>query len=308
MTHLLDHTKTIIGVDLGGTKVRSCRIAEGCVIKDDIAPVPSKEKEAVVIEALIKSIQRVWSADCAAIGIGVPSVVDVEKGIVYDVQNIPSWKEVHLKDILESEFGVPVHMNNDANCFALGVHVFGKGRGSTNMLGLIIGTGLAAGIIINNQIYNGYNCGSGEFGMIPYKDQYVEYYASGQFFPNCHNTSGQEEAVKARKGDRLAQNKYQEYGTHLGHAINIILYALDPELIVLGGSVSKSYDLFEKSLWTQIRKIAYHKMAERLTIKVEENPDVAVLGAAALCLSHHQNNTKENFVSTHSIDHKIKNG
>ena len=66
--------------------------------------------------------------EVAGIGVGVPSLVDVDRGIVYAVQNIPSWKEVHLKNALEDVFHVPVHVNNDANCFAVGECHFGKGR------------------------------------------------------------------------------------------------------------------------------------------------------------------------------------
>ena len=75
------------------------------------------------------------------IGIGVPSVVDIEKGIVYDVQNIPSWKEVHLKSIMEERYCAATFVNNDANCFALGEKYFGKGLGHKSVIGLILGTG-----------------------------------------------------------------------------------------------------------------------------------------------------------------------
>src|SRR6202000_2139089 len=101
--------------------------------------------------------------DISAIGIGVPSVVDVEEGIVYDVQYIPSWKEVPLKKFLEARYKKPVFVNNDANCFAVGEYHFGKGKGVSCMVGLTIGTGLGGGIIINNKLFAGYNCGAGEF-------------------------------------------------------------------------------------------------------------------------------------------------
>ena len=76
-----------------------------------------------------------------AIGIGVPSVVDREKGIVYNVVNIPHWEEVHLKEILEARFSVPVYVDNDANCFALGERIFGDGKTVDNFVGLTVGYG-----------------------------------------------------------------------------------------------------------------------------------------------------------------------
>jgi hypothetical protein len=69
-------------------------------------------------------------------------------------------------------------------------NTFGKGTAYANMIGLIVGTGMAAGIIINDKLYNGRNCGAGEFGMIPYLDHFIEYYAAGQFFQNVHQTDG----------------------------------------------------------------------------------------------------------------------
>ena len=249
--------------------------------------MPSKGTQSEVIDALCHTIDQVLDDSIKGIGLGVPSVVDIEEGIVYDVQNIPSWKEVHLKSILQEKYKLPVFLNNDANCFALGEKYFGEGRGFKNMMGLIIGTGLAAGIIINDKIYNGYNCGAGEFGMIPYLDEHFEYYASGQFFENVHGTSGLKAFQRAQLGESKAIEMYHEYGKHLGSAVNAILYSIDPEVIILGGSVSQSYELFKDSMWEQIGKLVYRSISERITIKVSTRPDIAVLGAAALYFDAH---------------------
>ena len=85
------------------------------------------------------------------IGIGVPSIVDPEKGIVYNVANISSWKEIHLKEILENEFKVAVAINNDSNCFTLGESLYGEGKSYTNMVGVTIGTGIGAGVVIGRR-------------------------------------------------------------------------------------------------------------------------------------------------------------
>ncbi|MDE5000888.1 ROK family protein, partial [Francisella tularensis] len=71
---------------------------------------------------------------------------DREKGLVYDVQNIKSWQDLHLKEILEAEFKVPVFIDNDANCFALGQRLYGKGKHYDNCVGLTIGTGSGGGL------------------------------------------------------------------------------------------------------------------------------------------------------------------
>jgi glucokinase len=217
-----------------------------------------------------------------AIGIGVPGLVDAAQAIVYDVVNIPAWKEVTLKKLLEERYQIPVLVNNDANCFAIGEFYFGKGKDQDSMIGLTIGTGLGSGIIINKKLYAGRNGGAGEFGMINYLDKYYEYYASGQFFQNIYQTDGEIVFKKAQSGDAAALKMYEEFGMHLGNAINTILYAFDTDLIVLGGSVKQSLPYFSKTMWQQIKTFAYGKAIESLRIEVSELTNSGILGAAAL--------------------------
>lgn len=274
--------KTLIGVDLGGTKVEATQLNGPNQLKSERKLIQAQGRAEVVLQDLIDVIQSVWSPEVSAIGVGVPSVVDVEQGIVYDVQNIPSWKEVPLQAILEAQFEVPVRINNDANCFALGEKHYGEGRDTDDMIGLIIGTGMAGGIIINGRLYNGRNCGAGEFGMIPYLDHHLEYYASGQYFQHIHGTDGATVAARAEQGDATAQALFRDYGYHLGNALIAILYAFDPGLIVLGGSVSKSYSWFKRSLHERLQTFAFPKTIENLQIRVSRHPNIAVLGAAML--------------------------
>ncbi|MGB5894297.1 MAG: ROK family protein, partial [Ignavibacteriaceae bacterium] len=206
--------KTIIGVDMGGTNIGLGRVEKDQFDKCksfDISAQGTKEK---ILEEIINAIYSVFDEHVAGIGIGVPSLVDVNKGIVYDVQNIPSWDEIHLKDILEEQFGIPVYVNNDANCFTIGEKYFGKGKRFSNIVGLTLGTGLGAGIIINNRLYSGTNCGAGEFGSIPYKDQILEYYCSGQFFRKVFNIEGSVVFEKAKLGDKKALKIFEEFGFH----------------------------------------------------------------------------------------------
>ena len=147
---------------------------------------------------VIEFIRPLVSADIKGIGIGVPSVVDVEKGIVYNVTNIPSWHRVPLKDILEDEFEIPVSVNNDVNCFALGEYKFGLAKGMKHVVGVSAGTGLGAGIIVNDHLFNGNNCGAGEIGLLPYLDHNIEYYASGNLFRAVFHTTAEAAASRRR--------------------------------------------------------------------------------------------------------------
>jgi glucokinase len=242
-------TRTIIGVDLGGTNARAGLVRDqqiGEVSTVQINPHGSVEE---VVDQLCGLIDRTKPRDVDGIGIGVPSVVDLQKGIVYDVQNIPSWKEVPVKSILEERYSIPVLVNNDANCFALGEKHFGRGVGYQSVIGLIVGTGFAGGIIVDGKLYPGMTCGAGEFGMIPYLDSIYEPYCAGQFFTRHVGQTGAEVFQKA---------------------------------VILGGSVRKAFRFFKDSMWESIGSFAFSPSIRSLKIEVSELEHAALLGAAAL--------------------------
>jgi glucokinase len=274
----------IVGVDLGGTNVRAAAVRGGKIVARAVRRISGKAAEEVVLGEIFETIDEVIGGEVSGIGIGVPSVVDVERGIVYAVENIPAWREVPLKDKLESRYGCPACVNNDANAFALGELHFGKGRGYRNMVGLTIGTGLGAGIIIGGRLYSGPNCGAGEIGSIPYRDATVERYAAGQFFQHEAGAGGDVVFERALRGDAEALRLFHAFGLELGHAILTILYAYDPELIVLGGSISRAYRFFEAGMRERLKSFAYQHVLETLVIAPSETEDAATLGAAALCI------------------------
>ncbi len=272
----------IIGIDLGATNIRGAIVQENDLSQVASQRIRSNGSEEDVLNDVFALTDELMHDDITAIGIGVPSVVDVQEGIVYDVQYIPSWKEVHLKKIMEHRYHVPVFVNNDANCFALGEYYFGKGKGYDSMIGLTVGTGVGAGIIIHKKLYAGPNCGAGEFGMVDYLDKVYEYYCSGSFFDNVYKLSGEFVYTQARQEDVQALKLYEELGTHLGNCIKMIMYTYDPQIIILGGSVRHAYNYFEEAMWKRIKTFAFSKSAERLSIEVSSLQNSGILGAAAL--------------------------
>ena len=273
----------VAGIDLGGTHVRG-----GIVQQERLSDIHSRRingsgSVTEVLDDLFGLTEEILRPGVEAIGIGVPSVVDIQKGIVYDVQNIPSWKEVPLKQLMEQRYHLPVIVNNDANCFALGEWYFGQGKHRDAMIGLTIGTGLGAGIIIDRKLYAGVNCGAGEFGMVEYLDKFYEYYASGQFFQNVYGIDGEQVFTQAAAGDATALKMYETMGTHLGNAVKMMLYTYDMDLIILGGSVRRAYPYFAKTMWERIHTLVFPRTAERLEIKISELENSGILGAAALC-------------------------
>ena len=276
--------QAIVGVDLGGTQVRVGKVRGEGLQRHHAARISGQESAQVVLDEVCAAIDAVFDGDVRGIGCGVPSVVDLERGVVYTVENIPSWREVPLKAVLESRYRVPAYVNNDANAFAVGELHFGRGRGRRNMVGMTLGTGLGAGVVVDGRLYSGSNCGAGELGAIPYREQTIEYYCSGAFFQRRAGVAGDLLFERATQGDAEAKRLYDEFGFELGHAVMVALYAFDPELIVLGGSISRAYDLFAPGMRRRLREFAYPHALERLEIAHSEIENAAILGAAALYL------------------------
>ncbi|GAB4017865.1 ROK family protein [Spirosoma koreense] len=271
-----------IGVDLGGTNVRVGLVENDVVLHQISRALQQKESLSATLSQLIDLIRPLTASTVSGIGIGVPSVVDIERGVVYNVANIPSWEEVALRGILENEFNLPVFINNDVNCFALGEHRFGMAQGYRSAVGMAIGTGLGSGVIIDGQLYVGSNCGAGEIGLLPYLDKNIESYASTHFFEAIHGTTALETHEAARLGDRHALALWTEFGRHFGNAIKAVLYTYDPEVIVLGGSIAKAYPFFETAMFASMADFAYPVTLRRLQIFQSRNENIALLGAAAL--------------------------
>lgn len=269
-----------IGADLGGTNIRAALIDGQKIIKKVKLACPAKGACEEVLETVASLIDEVICEGVESIGIGVPSVVDTRRGIVYNVANIPSWVEVPLKDILEKRFGVPVNVNNDSNCFTLGESRFGKGRGYESMVGVTLGTGVGSGIIIDGKLYEGRNAGAGEVGCLYYLDKDYESYCSTPFFV-AHGTSGAELSAKAEAGDAEAIALWNEFGGHLGELVKAILFAYDPEAVVFGGGIAAGHPHFEAALLERIQTFPY-ETGKDVKILFSEDGDMALYGASAL--------------------------
>lgn len=273
----------VLGVDLGGTNVRAGRI-EDAVVAHAARSLGDTRNEQAVIEDLCATIDQVLTPEVQAIGVGVPSMVDPVQGIVYNVTNIPSWKEVHLKEILERRYQLPVHINNDANCFALGEYHYGQGQGANYLVGLILGTGLGAGLIANGRLFTGAHYGAGEIGALPFRGHTLEHFISGPRFVRMHGVDGQTLLGRAEADDPEALKAFEDFGVDLGSAIKTILYAYDPDTIILGGSVSKAHRFFEAALRSALSDFLFPHVLPRLRILPTREVHMPILGAGALCL------------------------
>jgi glucokinase len=273
-----------IGIDIGGTNIAmgktdaSGRIAKTTSVRS-FQRTDSLEATVARLEDLIQSF---LTDEVTNIGIGVPSALDREKGIVYNAINIPSWKNVPLKQILEDRFHIPVSLNNDANCFALGAYRHFIDENPASFVGVTLGTGVGMGIVIDGELYNGHNTGAGEIGCIPYLDADLETYCSTPFFARLGTTS-KEVAEALQQGDPKAAEIFDTFGNHIGHLVATILYAYDPEMLVLGGGISRAYPYFKDSMNAYLEaSFIYPETLKKLKIRQIDNDVIALTGAAFL--------------------------
>lgn len=299
----------VIGVDLGGTKMAGAVTnLLGKVVYSLKEPTGAGEGPEAVFQSLLRFIQRLAEESgidrtkIRGVGIGIPGVVVEQR----EVRWAPSlnWKDYPLAEKLSAHIDLPVFLENDVNLQALGEYWYGLGQGVDVLVCLAIGTGLGAGIVLNGQVFFGSQQAAGEVGnLVSSTSQlgqeypgfgFLESWASGTGIGQRYSElsgSGQsfdaeEVFSRARQGDPIAQKVVQGFTEHLAMAIVSISAVLDPELIILGGGVSKEADLF----LPELEKLAFPVLQSQPKLMVTELGDIAgVMGAVALTL-HNTNN------------------
>ncbi|MGL4572788.1 MAG: ROK family protein [Clostridium sp.] len=309
--------KYVVGVDLGGTKISTALAdCEGNVLAQSIIPTNAHEGEERVLERIIKSIQSVISeGDCGcddivAIGIGSPGPLDSQKGIIIKTPNLP-FTNFNLVRPLEEKFKVPVFLDNDANVAAIGEYMLGAGRGKRNIVYFTVSTGVGGGAILDGNIYRGNTsnaleighmtvapfgprCGCGNIGCL-------EAVASGTAIgkrgreavlskvdtslKEFENVTSYEVFKEAEKGDAVAKDIIEEALNYLGIGIANAIAIFDPEMVVIGGGVSKAGDIVFERVRQVVNKRCFKSMADACTIvPAGLGTDAGVIGAVALAL------------------------
>ncbi|HHU42014.1 MAG TPA: ROK family protein [Fermentimonas caenicola] len=275
--------KNVIGVIFGGKFLHVARLENGRITEIVNREINNRESKEVILNDIINTIKKVHNDTVTGIGVGMPSLVDIREGVVFKPTNIPSWNKVHLKDILEEKFNVPIFINNDANCFALGEKYFGVAKDFDDIAGITIGTGMGVGIIINGKLYSGRNAGAGEFCSIPYKDHDYEYYCSTKYFEEKYGLKYNVLLNRAQKKDKIALAIFEIFGNDLGNAIKTIMFALDPEAIVIGGRLADAYEFFKESMFKTVNTFIYKTTLKNIKILRSTESNISIYGAAALC-------------------------
>ena len=273
-----------LGIDVGGTNLVVGLVQDGKIVKRESAPwFPHEATLQETIDTLSERISGIITPDTEKIGIGVPSVVDVKRGIVYDTVNIPSWTEVPLKELLEQRFGLPVAVNNDANCYAMGVYEGYPADAKPEVLVVItLGTGVGMGIVDRGRLFCGAHCGAGELGSLPYRGATLEAFCSKQFFAGS-GWDSMTASQAARNGDPHAIALFTELGKRLGDLLCTVMFAYDPSHIAFGGGVAYNYSLFRQSMEARLKRdFPYKSSLEKLSIAVCTGDDIPVIGASLI--------------------------
>jgi glucokinase len=273
----------VIGIDVGGTKIRAGLVADGVLGGVREVATRSQAAQRAIVGQIFDLIDDLRESDIAGIGVGVPAIVDTQAGVVYETAQIPSWDRVPLKALLEDRYGVPVRVNNDSNCFAMAELRFGKARGYSDIAAVTIGSGLGVGLILGSRLYSGQNCGAGELGRIVYRNSRVTDYCSGKFFVREYGETGHELLVRARADNTTALEAFDRFGWHLGKGLSMLVHLVDPQIIVLGGGVARAIDFFRQPMLRSLEESVYRRSFSRLRVAVSDLRDSAVMGAAALC-------------------------
>ena len=296
--------KLIVGVDLGGTKIVTGVInTKGEVIGSPVKVATNAEEPAEsIIKRMIDSIHLSISNassttdDVMGIGIGSPSPLDIKNGIILTTQNLPTLHYYKLKEKIYNAFKVPVFVNNDANCFALGEAYFGSVRIIQNAVGITLGTGFGCGLILNRRVYCGSTDTAAEIDLCPYLDGNLEDYISGRGVVKIYKKiSGMENTPPniydlARENDGDALKTWEEFGYHLGLALAYVVNILDPEVIIIGGSLSNAYTFFSKKMIETLHKNINPVPRENLKIEIATlGENAGFIGAACLVLMENNN-------------------
>lgn len=270
--------KRAIGIDIGGTKIAAGIVVNSRIV--DYVEVPTPKTRKKFLKRLFGVIDKIIDKNVNAIGIGFPA--PVVEGIVLEVQNIPSLKNTNLKKIIEKKYKVKCVVDNDANAFALAEQRFGAAKGKKHVVGITLGTGLGCGIIIGGKVYSGNTGAAGEISRVPHDRATLEDFANIRFLKKISGKDPLELDELAKKGNKKALKAWETYGKHLGKVLAVVVDTLDPEVIVLGGRISRAYPFFRKNLNPKIRKYCFKHTASKVKIVKSNLKNSGVVGAACL--------------------------
>ncbi len=296
--------KSFIGVDVGGTNIRSALVHNGKIEKRMKLPTKAQHGVTEVISQ-IKAAIRPFVADGSGIGIGIAGIIDSKRGIVRYSPNLSGWNDIRLGQILKKEFRLPVKILNDVNAVCLGEWQYGAAKHYDNVFLFTLGTGVGGGVICEGKPLFGTNGFAGEFGhtVIKYNgprcvcNNYgcLERYVGAKFIvanAKRRMRKGRSSlrkhkkltpkiiAQEAKKGDKISKEVFSEIGFYIGIGVTNIVALFDPDIIVISGGVSHAGRiLFDPVRMTVAKRLLGAQFRNYKIIPAELGDDAGILGA-----------------------------
>lgn len=304
-----------IGIDMGGTNIRLALVADdGAIVGSRRHKTSAQEGKDAIIARLSSEAGDLISEGKnhgAVIGIGIGAPGLIEKGIVRVSPNLPGWNDVPLQELLEKALLLPVVLENDANAVAYGEMRAGAGKGLNSLVCITLGTGVGGGLILDGKIWRGAFGMAGEVGHMVVEPTGIkcscgntgclEAYASatgivrmakeavrrgeatGSSWADMDNLTTELLQGFAEQGDCAAIRIFEEAGRYLGIGMTSLLHLLNPEAVIIGGGVARSWNLFSPSMRKEITGRCFKEIVDRTKILPASLGDNAgMLGAARL--------------------------
>jgi glucokinase len=301
-----------IGIDFGGTSVKPGVVAEGRVVAR-VEPLHTQNFQGhdallAAIRVAVEELRR-QHPEVAAVGAGLPGMVDSIKGRVWQLSNVAGWEDVPLQALLEEWTGLPAAIENDAKAMAYAEWRYGAARDGVNVVCVTLGTGVGGGLILEGKLYRGSWLGAGEIGQMTIDPRGVpgrygnlgaleKYVGNRQIaeraqalYREAGLTKTREECsplaleVTARNGDTIAHKVWSEVGFAIGIALCNVIWLLNPDRIVIGGGVAHAGEYLFGPIREVIEARTMKIFHEGLTIvSAKLGNDAGMIGSGALAL------------------------
>lgn len=293
--------QSVVGVDIGGTKIAAGRVNRQAQVSGDCTlPTLAEQPLDLSLGQVYRAIEQCLSPQVSAIGICAPGPLNPKTGLVINPPNLPHWRNVPLANLVAERFGMPCRVENDANAAGLAEVLFGAARGMESVFYVTLSTGIGAGIILNGRIYHGKNGAAAEGGhvTVDWRSNVVcncgapgciEALASGTAMaargalraPTLD--SAERIAAAAAAGNPAAIEVLEETCDMLSAWLGSMVSLLDPDMIVIGGGVSRIGDpLFERLRQRVPRRTINQFASATPIVPAQLAGHVGILGAAAV--------------------------
>ncbi|HEY6551857.1 MAG TPA: ROK family protein [Vicinamibacteria bacterium] len=277
-----------LGIDLGGTQLRMAAVGgDGSLLTPMLATPTGRDfgpddLRAGVAELLARVKMQLGSASLAGVGLGTTGVV--RPGPLSQCSNLPRLNGLDLAERLRAWTALPAAVENDARCFTLAEALYGAARGARHVVGITLGTGVGCGVMIDGHLHQGAFHEAGEVWDIPVRETEIEEFLSGAGLVRAFRAAGGDAAQpsaadlaeRARAGDPAARAAWDAFGGDLAFLCHCIGRVIDPEAIVLGGSMAQARDLFDARLREKGKAVQARIRYSTL------GPAAGVIGAASL--------------------------